>query len=434
MSQYNGNSKRVALIAGSRIPFGRAGTVYRNLDAVDLGKLAAAELLNRSEMRAKDIDEVIFGIAVPPVKKPNIAREISLAIGVPPSSAAYTIVRACASSNTAITSAAEKILIGHAECVLAGGAESISDVPVLFSRRFRSMLLQAGSAKSMGKKLASFKGLRMRDLLPELPAIAEPSTGLTMGESAEKMAKENQITREAQDEFALRSHENAAAARDRGILAEEVAAVLLPPKYDPPIANDNQIRPDTTLETLARLRPVFDPRFGSVTAGNSSPLTDGASAVILMSEEKARAQGQQPLAFIRSWAFAALSPGDQLLMGPAYAIPLALRRAGLGLAQIDRIEMHEAFAVQVLSNIQALESKKFAQEKLGLTEAVAPVDLSRLNLYGGSIALGHPFGATGARITTTLARELKRSGSQFGLLSVCAAGGMGVAMVLENPG
>ena len=434
MSQYNGNSKRVALIAGSRIPFGRAGTVYRNLDAVDLGKLAAAELLNRSEMRAKDIDEVIFGIAVPPVKKPNIAREISLAIGVPPSSPAYTVVRACASSNTAITSAAEKILLGDAECVLAGGAESISDVPVLFSRKFRSMLLQAGSAKSMGKKLASFKGLRLRDLLPELPAIAEPSTGLTMGESAEKMAKENQITREAQDEFALRSHKNAAAARDRGILAEEVAAVLLPPKYDPPIANDNQIRPDTTLEKLARLRPVFDPRFGSVTAGNSSPLTDGASAVILMSEEKARAQGQQPLAFIRSWAFAALSPGDQLLMGPAYAIPLALRRAGLGLAQIDRIEMHEAFAVQVLSNIQALESKKFAQEKLGLTEAVAPVDLSRLNLYGGSIALGHPFGATGARITTTLARELRRSGSQFGLLSACAAGGMGVAMILENSG
>ena len=432
MSGYDGHSGRVALIAGSRIPFGRAGTVYRNLDAVDLGKLAAAELLSRSEIRAEDIDEVIFGIAVPPVKKPNIAREISLAIGVPPSSPAHTVVRACASSNTAITSAAEKILIGHAECVLAGGAESISDVPVLFSRKFRSMLFQAGSAKSMGKKLASFKGLRMRDLIPELPAIAEPSTGLTMGESAEKMAKENQITREAQDEFALRSHKNAAAARDQGVLAEEVAAILLPPKYDPPIVNDNQIREDTTIEKLARLKPVFDRRFGSVTAGNSSPLTDGASAVILMSEEKSRAEGRQPLAFIRSWAFAALSPADQLLMGPAYAIPLALRRAGLGLAQIDRIEMHEAFAVQVLSNIQALESKKFAQEKLGLAEAIGQVDPSRLNLYGGSIALGHPFGATGARITTTLARELKRSGSQFGLLSACAAGGMGVAMVLEN--
>lgn len=432
MSSFDRPARRVAFIGGCRIPFGRSGTVYRDLDAVDLGKLAAAELLHRSELSGAEVDEVIFGVAVPPVKKANIAREISLAIGLPPSSPAYTVVRACASSNTAITSAAEKILIGDAECVLAGGAESISDVPVLFSRRFRSMLFKANSAKSLGKKLASFKGLRVRDLLPELPAIAEPSTGLTMGESAEKMAKENHISREAQDAVALRSHKNAAAAAEQGILAQEIAPVLLPPKYDQPIIRDNQVRPDTTLEKLAQLRPVFDPRFGSVTAGNSSPLTDGASAVILMSEDRARSEGRHPLAYIRSWAFAALSPADQLLMGPAYAIPLALRRAGISLAQVARIEMHEAFAAQVLSNIQALESKKFAQEKLGLSEPVGQVDISRLNLYGGSIALGHPFGATGARITTTLARELQRSGGQFGLLSVCAAGGMGLAMVLER--
>lgn len=431
VSEFNQNGRRVAFIAGCRTPFARAGTVFRDLDAVELGKLAAGELLNRAELPATEVEEVIFGIAVPPVKKPNVAREISLGIGVPPSSPGFTVIRACASSNTAIASAAEKIQIGHADCILAGGAESISDIPVLFSRPFRSMLLDANSAKTWQAKLSCFRRLRLRDLLPDSPAIAEPSTGLTMGESAEKMAKENGISRRAQDEVALRSHKSAAAAHEKGILSEEIAPVLLPPRYDRPVTGDNLIRADTSLEKLAQLKPVFDRRYGTVTAGNSSPLTDGASAVILMSEEKARAEGRKPLAFIRSWAFAGLSPADQLLMGPAYAIPAALRRAGLTLAHMDRIEMHEAFAAQVLSNIQALESKKFAQEKLGLAEAVGRVDFARLNLYGGSIALGHPFGATGARITTTLARELKRSGGQFGLLSVCAAGAMGFAMVLE---
>ena len=272
--------------------------------------------------------------------------------------------------------------------------------------------------------------MRLRDLVPDTPAIAEPSTGLSMGQSAEKMAKENGISREEQDQIAFLSHKNAAAATDDGRLPAEMCAVFVPPQYATAVTTDNLLRRDTTLPALAALPPVFDRRYGSVTAGNASPLTDGAAAVLLMAEEKARALGYEPLAFIRSWAVAAVDPAGQLLMGPALAIPMALDRAGLKLSDIDLIDMHEAFAAQVASNIQALESEAWAREKLGRASAVGKVDRDRLNVSGGSIAIGHPFGATGARITTTLANELARRHGKFGLLSVCAQGGMGFAMVL----
>jgi acetyl-CoA acyltransferase len=252
-----------------------------------------------------------------------------------------------------------------------------------------------------------------------------------MGQSAEKMAKENRIGREEQDEIAYRSHRNLAAALDEGRLAGELCPVLVPPGYEP-VTADNLLRRDTSLEALARLPPVFDRRYGTVTAGNSSPLTDGAAAVLLMSEERARAEGREPLAFIRSWAVAAVDPGGQLLMGPAFAIPRALERASLSLADVDLIEMHEAFAAQVASNVQALESERWAREKLGRSTPVGTVDRDRLNVNGGSIAVGHPFGATGARITTSLANEMKRRGARYGLISVCAQGGLGFAMVLER--
>jgi len=265
-----------------------------------------------------------------------------------------------------------------------------------------------------------------------VPAIAEPSTGLTMGQSAEKMAKENHISREEQDQIAYLSHKNAAAATEGGRFTAEVAPVLVPPKYEPAVTEDNLIRRDTSLDALAALPPVFDRKYGTVTAGNSSPLTDGAAAVLLMSEARARKEGYEPLAFIKSWAVAAVDPGGQLLMGPALAIPKVLERAGLKLADIDLIEMHEAFAAQVASNIQALESETWAREKLGRAKPVGTVDRERLNVCGGSIALGHPFGATGARLVTTLANEMKRRGAGLGLVSVCAQGGMGFAMVLER--
>jgi acetyl-CoA acyltransferase len=288
----------------------------------------------------------------------------------------------------------------------------------------------ASKAKSLGARASAISRIRPKDLMPITPAIAEPTTGETMGESAEKMAKINHIAREDQDQFALRSHRLAHAGTADGRLTSEIMAVWPPPKFAP-VVSDNGIRDDTTIEKLRELKPVFDRRYGTVTAGNSSPLTDGAAAVLLMSEEKANALGMTPIAFIRSYAYAALDPGEQLLMAPVLAAPVALARAGLSLQDIDLVEMHEAFAAQVLSNLRGLDSPEWA-ERAGFRQPVGEVDRARLNVMGGSIALGHPFGATGARITTTLANELARRGGQFGLMTVCAAGGLGFAMVIER--
>ena len=421
----------MAILAGCRTPFARAGTLYRDLSAVDLAKACVRELVERTEIDPASVETVAMGQVIPSVKAPNLAREVVLGTSLPVGIPAYTVNRACASANEAIAGVALAIGAGLCEVGIAGGAESVSDVPVLHSRRMARMLVEASRARSLGGRLRAFAGFRPRDLVPDAPAIAEPSTGLTMGQSAEKMARENGISREEQDLIALRSHRNAAAAMDDGRLPPELCAVRLPPAFDRPIDTDNLLRRDTSLEALGSLPPVFDRRYGTVTAGNSSPLTDGAAAVLLMSEQRARDEGYEPLAFIRSWATAAVDPGGQLLMGPAIAIPQALDRAGLTLADMDVIEMHEAFAAQVASNIQALESREWA-ERLGRSEAVGTVDPERLNLSGGSIAIGHPFGATGARLTTTLARALVRRNGRYGLLSVCAQGGMGFAMILER--
>jgi acetyl-CoA acyltransferase len=426
------NGTRVAVIAGCRTPFAKASTVYRDLSAVDLARICVRELLERSEAEPAWVDTVIMGQVIPSVRAPNLAREVVLGTAMPPGIPAHTVNRACASANEAIAEVASAILQGHAEVGIGGGAESLSDVPILHSRRMTKILMEASRARSLGERLAAFAKVRPRDLQPEVPAIAEPSTGLTMGQSAEKMAKENGISRETQDEIALLSHQRAAAATEAGRLAGEMSPVMVPPKYEPAVTEDNLIRKDTSLEALARLPPVFDRKYGTVTAGNSSPLTDGAAAVLLMSEARARAEGFEPLAFIRSWAVSAVDPGGQLLMGPALAVPKALERAGVRLADIDLIEMHEAFAAQVASNIQALESTTWAHDKLGRSTPVGVVDRAKLNVNGGSIALGHPFGATGARLTTTLANEMKRRHAHLGLISVCAAGGLGFAMVLER--
>jgi acetyl-CoA acyltransferase len=315
--------------------------------------------------------------------------------------------------------------------VIAGGAESLSSVPILHSRAFSDVLVSASRAKSLPQRLRAFARVRPRDLVPITPAIAEPTTGETMGQSAEKMAKLNHVAREEQDQLALRSHRLAAAGTADGRLAAEIAPFYVPPKYDAVMTRDNGIREDTTLEALAALKPVFDKRYGSVTAGNASPLTDGGAAVLLMSEARAEALGYAPLGYVRSYAYAALDPGEQLLQGPVLAAPVALQRAGLTLRDMDLVEMHEAFAAQVLSNLQGFESRAWA-ERAGFSHPVGEVDRARLNVMGGSIAIGHPFGATGARILTTLLNELGRRGGQFGLMTVCAAGGMGHAMVVER--
>ena len=429
---HSADGGRVAIVAGCRTPFAKAATVYRDLTAVDLAKACTRELVERTDIDPAWVDTVVMGQVIPSVKAPNLAREVVLGTGLGFGVPAHTVNRACASASEAIAEVASAIMMGHADVGIAGGAESISDVPILHSKRMARILADASRARSLAQRIKLFLQVRPRDLVPETPAIAEPSTGLTMGQSAEKMAKENGITRQEQDRIALLSHQNAARAYDEGKLQAELCAVYVPPRYDVAVAEDNLLRRDTSLEALAKLPPVFDRHHGTVTAGNSSPLTDGAAAVLLMSEKRALTEGYAPLAFVKSWAVAAVDPGGQLLMGPGIAVPMALDRAGLKLGDMDLVEIHEAFAAQVASNLQAWASETWAREKLARTAALGTVDPDRINVNGGSIALGHPFGATGARITTTLANEMARRGARYGLISICAQGGMGFAMVLER--
>jgi acetyl-CoA acyltransferase len=412
--------RRVAVVAGCRTPFAKAGTVLRATRAVDLARYAARELLHRSDVDPAEVDEVIFGQVVPSPLVPNIAREVSLLPQFRKEIPAYTLNRACASANQAITAAHDQIALGHADVVIAGGAEALSDVPILASRGLADALVEAGKAKTLGGRLRALSRIRPRDLAPVAPAIAEPSTGMSMGQSAEKMAKENGITRDAQDRWALRSHERAAQGAAEGPLTAEIAP-WLGGDGAAPVTHDNGIRSDTSLEQMARLKPVFDRRYGSVTAANASPLTDGASAVLLMSDAAARAQGFEPLAYLRAYAVAAVDPGGQLLQAPVRAVPLALERAGIAWSDLGVIEIHEAFAAQVLSNLQGFE-------QLGWE-----INEDIINVWGGSIAIGHPFGATGGRVVTTLANEMQRRGARYGLVSVCAQGGMASAIVLERP-
>ncbi len=417
-------------MAGLRTPFARSGTVLRDATGVQMARHAARELLYRSNLDGREVDEVIFGQVIPSVLAPNVAREVALLPQFPRTIPAYSLNRACASAGQSVTNAHDQIFLGHADVVLAGGVESLSDIPILHSKRMSQILIAASKAKSLGERLRLFASVRPRDLTPVSPAIAEPSTGESMGQSAEKMAKENSISRDAQDRLALLSHQRAAAGTADGRLTAEIVPWFGGPDLDQITTSDNGIRTDSSLEALAQLKPVFDRRYGSITAGNASPLTDGAAAVLVMAEEKARSLGYRSLVAIRSYAVAAVDPGWQLLMGPAYAVPTALDRAGIAWRELGLVEIHEAFAAQVLSNAQAWASKAWA-ERLGRSAPVGEVDWDRTNVMGGSIAIGHPFGATGARLVTTLSNEMVRRGVQFGLISICAQGGMGLAMVLE---
>ncbi len=416
------NGRRVAVIAGCRTPFCKSGTVLKDARAVDLARFVARELLERTNLDGADVNAVIFGQVVPSALVPNVAREVSLLPQFPKEIPAYSLNRACASSGQAVANAYDEIALGDAEVVLAGGVESLSDIPILASRRLADILVEASKAKSLGARLRTFSRIRPRDLVPVSPAIAEPSTGETMGQSAEKMAKENHISRAAQDRWALRSHELAARGTDDGRIPAEIVPWFVPGGRagDGVVAQDNGLRRDTSLEQMAKLKPVFDRRYGSVTAANSSPLTDGASAVLLMSDSAARALGYTPLAYVRSYSVAAVDPGWQLLQAPIFAVPKALERAGIQWKDLGVIEVHEAFAAQVLSNLQGWGA-------LGWE-----INEDIINVMGGSIAIGHPFGATGTRLVTTLANEMTRRDVQFGLLSICAQGGMGFAMVLER--
>jgi acetyl-CoA acyltransferase len=424
--------RRAAIVAGLRTPFVKSGTAFKDLTALDLSRMVVSELIQRTELPGKEVDQVVFGAVVPQVQAPNLAREVALLTNLPRSVEAYSVSRACATSLQAMTNAADAIALGEADVVIAGGAEALSDVPITYSRAVAQAVVAASRGRTVVEKIRAFSDVTAKDLLPVPPALAEYSTGLTMGESAEKMAKENGISREAQDAWAHRSHSKAAKAWAEGAFSKEVMRVLVPPKYEASVAEDNTVRKDSQLDGYAKLKPVFDRKYGTITAGSSSPLTDGAAALVLMSEEKAKALGMKPLGFLREYAYAAVDPAWQLLQGPAFAVPKVLRRAGMTVADIDLFEIHEAFAAQVLSNLQAWGSKKFADEHLGGAAPIGEPPESKINPNGGSISLGHPFGATGARLVHQALRELAAQGKNTALISICAAGGLAGAAILER--
>ncbi len=426
--------RRAAIIAGLRTPFVRAGTDFAQLDVLELARSVTVELMQHSGLAPSDVDHVIYGNVTRPVRYSNLARELVLAAGLPKTTPADTVTLACASACQAITDGTNLIERGYADVVIVGGVEMLSNVPITLSPPLARTLVAASQARSFGARLQTLArpSLGLADLVPVAPSITETSTGLSMGQSAELMAKLNGISRADQDAWAFSSHQKAAAAWADGRLAAEVAPVYVVNDGGCAVVRDNHIRADTSLEKLGALRPVFDRQYGTVTAGNSSPLTDGAATVLLMSTEKAAALGLTAKALVRSYAYSAVDPAGQLLIGPAYAIPKALARAGIDLTDIDLVEMHEAFAAQVLSTLQKLASPEFAERELGRSKAVGSLDPGIINSRGGSIALGHPFGATGARCVLTLANEMELQSAQVGLVSVCAAGGVGAAIVLER--
>ena len=395
-----GKKHRAVVVSGVRTPFVKAFGKFLKLDTIDLSDIAVKALLEKTDISHDEIDSIVWGGVILPSHAPNIAREVALDLRLPASVEGMTCTRACASGLQAVTLAAAAIERGEADVVIAGGSDSTSNAPLNLPQKAVHALapLAFGKASTPADYLGVLSQMMpITEILPKMPKIAERTTGEVMGESAESMAKRNEISREAQDRFAERSHHRAAEAIASGRFDDEVTAVESPDGW---VHADNIVRGDTTFEKLSKLRPVFA-KDGTVTAGNASPLTDGAAAVLLMSEEKARALGYKPLAAFRSWSYVGVDPTDQLLIGPALAMPKALDRAGMRLSDMSMVDMHEAFAAQVLSVTKALSSKGFAEVRLGKSEAVGEIDEETFNIHGGSLSIGHPFGATGARMVTS---------------------------------
>ena len=425
------NGDRIAIVAGLRTPFAKMATYFRGVPAVDLGKMVVNELLVRNAVDPKLVEQLVYGQVVQMPEAPNIAREIVLGTGMNVHTDAYSVSRACATSFQSTVNIAESMMAGNIEVGVAGGADSTSVSPIGVSKKLARALVDLQKTKTLGQKWAVLKKLGLKDLLPVPPAVAEYSTGLSMGQTAEQMAKSHGITRQAQDELAHRSHSLAAESWQAGKLANEVMTAYAEP-FKGALEQDNNIRFDSKIEGYAKLRPVFDKKYGSVTAANATPLTDGASAVLMMTESRAKALGYTPLGYIKSYAFAAIDVWEDMLMGPSYATPMALDKAGMTLNDLTLIEMHEAFAAQTLANIKMFASDKFAQEKLGRSKATGEIDMDKFNVMGSSIAYGHPFAATGTRMITQMLNELNRRGGGTGLLTACAAGGLGAAMIVET--
>lgn len=426
-----GNGERIAIVAGLRTPFAKQATAFHGVPAVDLGKMVVNELMQKHDVDPAIVDQLVYGQVVQMPEAPNIAREIVLGTGMNVHTDAYSVSRACATSFQSTVNVAESIMAGIVDVGIAGGADSSSVAPIGVSKKLARTLLDLSKAKTFGQKFALIRQLGLKDILPVPPAVAEYSTGLSMGQTAEQMAKTHGITREEQDALAHRSHTLATQSWQQGKLADEVMTAH-PEPYKTFIDQDNCFRDNSVLEGYAKLKPVFDRRHGTVTAANSTALTDGASAVLLMRECRARELGYTPLGYIKSYAFAAIDVWEDMLMGPSYATPLALQRAGMELKDLDLIEMHEAFAAQALANMKMFASTKFAKEQLGRDKAIGEIDMDKFNVMGGSLAYGHPFAATGTRLIVQTLNELRRRGGGTGLTTACAAGGLGAAMIVET--
>ncbi len=426
--------RSVVVLGGARTPFVKAWGALARVPAWDLGRIAASEAMARSTVDPAEIDEVIFGNIAQPADSTNIARVIALRSNVPRSVPAYTVNRNCASGIQAVVDGALRIESGIADVVLAGGVESMSRIPFFYLPETQDLFLKAMRARSAGRRLAAFLKFRPRHFKPVVAlevGLTDPVAGLSMGETAEVLAKRFGISREEQDRLALESHLRAARATESGRLREEIVPVFLPPRYRETVADDVGFRAGQTLEALSKLRPVFDRRFGTVTAGNSSQITDGAAALVLASEERAREAGLPILGRIRSWGFSGCDPAAMGL-GPAYATPVALRRGGASFRDVRLVEINEAFAAQVIACERAFASRKFAEQELGLPEPIGEIDRETTNVNGGAIALGHPVGCTGARLVLTLCLELARRNRELGLATLCVGGGQGAAVLIER--
>jgi len=410
---------RVALVAGQRTPFVKALTHFKDIEAVDLATHAVNGLLAHTGLDPERVQELQAGVVVVDPRVPHLGREIVFRSQLPASTRAVTVTDNCITGTTAMMHLHDAITLGRIEVGIAAGVESMSNTAILVSPTLAHALRDSQAERSTTGKLTSFAQVRPKDLLPSTPGVAEPSTGLSMGEHCEIMVKTWQIGRQEQDGLALRSHQRAHAATEDGRLTAEIVPLQ-------GVSRDTIVRANTSIEKLSSLKPVFDEENGTLTAGNSSPLTDGAAAVLLMSEERAAADGLEPLAFVKDVEHAAIHPDDGLLMAPGVAVPRLLRRNGLGFDDIGVIEIHEAFAGQVLCNLAAWE-QGWQEEPIGT------IGTDKLNVTGGSIAIGHPFSATGLRIATTVAGEMKRQGARYGLVSICAAGAQGTALLLERP-
>lgn len=418
----------VVIVGGVRLPFAQASTIYQDEMAVDLQRLAIKGLIDQTALPKDAIDYVVCGNVIQEVKTSNIAREAAVNAGLLYTIPSHTVAQACISANAAIATGATAIQAGHADVVIAGGVETFSDVPIRLTRPIRQKLITLPKALKKGGPIGAVrhmhKGLKMNDLGLETPAIANYTTGEVMGVSSDKLSSKFGVSRQDQDEFTVRSHTLAQTAHDDGFYEDEIVP------YRGSLA-ENGIKANSTVESVSKLKPAFVKPNGTHTAANSSYLTDGAAASLVMSEEKAKELGFKPWAYLRDWSFRSCDPWEELLLGPTYCTHDIMQRNKMDLSDVGVFEIHEAFAGQILSNLVAMDSDKFAEEKLGGTK-VGAVDVDRMNTKGGSLSIGHPFGATGSRLVTTASRRLQQEGERFALIAACADGGLGHACLLER--